>query len=66
MSQRSKLTTTLTGLIAVAIMAGVYLMGRSDERAGRPFSLANPAQAAEAPTISPVKARATYFPTPKS
>ncbi len=28
-------------------MAGAYLMGRSDERAGRPFSLANPAQAAD-------------------
>ncbi len=39
-------------------------MGRSDERAGRPFSLVNPAQAADHPAISPVKARPrdTYFP----
>jgi hypothetical protein len=28
-------------------MAGTYLMGRADERAGRPFSLANPAHAAD-------------------
>jgi hypothetical protein len=38
-------------------MAGVDLMGRSDERAGRTFLLANPAQAADPPIISPVKAR---------
>jgi ribonuclease Z len=39
-------------------------MGRSDEKAGRSFSLVNPTRAAEAPLISPVKARPrdTYFP----
>ena len=46
-SQRRKSTTALTGLIVAAVIAGAYLMGRSDERAGRPFSLANPAQAAD-------------------
>ncbi len=66
MSQHRKSTTALTGLIAVAIMAGVYLMGRTDERAGRPFSLVNPAQAADAPSISPVEARARGFYAPNS
>jgi ribonuclease Z len=47
-----------------AVVAAAYFTGRSDERAGRPFSLANPAQAAESPKISPVKARPrdAYFP----
>ena len=64
MSQNRKLITAVTGLIVAAVMAGAYLMGRSDERAGRPFLLANPAHAADHPTISPVKARPrdTYFP----
>ncbi len=64
MSQHRKSTAALTGLIVAAAMAGAYLVGRSDERAGRPFSLANPAQAADHPTISPVKARPrdAYFP----
>jgi ribonuclease Z len=63
-SQYRKSTTALTGLIVAAVVAGAYLMGRSDERAGRTFTLTNPAQAAESPTISPVKARArdSYFP----
>ncbi len=64
MSRHRKLTTAITGLIVAAAIAGAYLIGRSDERAGRPFALANPAQAAESPAISPVKARPrdTYFP----
>jgi hypothetical protein len=63
-SQHPKSAIALTGLIVVAVMAGAYLMGRSDERAGRSFLLANPAQAAENPAISPVKARPrdAYFP----
>ncbi len=47
MSHHRKSTTALTGLIVTAVLAGTYLMGRSDERAGRPFSLATPAQAAD-------------------
>ncbi len=64
MSQHRKSTAALTGLIVAAAMAGAYLMGRSDERAGRPFALASLAQAADHPTISPVKARPrdAYFP----
>ena len=38
----------------------------TDERAGRPFSLVKPAQAAETPTISPVKARSRDFYAPNS
>ena len=52
--QYRKSTTVLTGLIVAAVMAGAYFMGRSDERAGRPFSLVKPAQAAEHPMISPL------------
>jgi ribonuclease Z len=54
----------LTGLLLAGVMAGAYLMGRSDERAGRPFSLAHQAQAAESPSVSPVKARPrdAYYP----
>jgi ribonuclease Z len=66
MSQHRKSTAVLTGLIVVAAMAGVYLMGRSDERAGRTFSLVNPAQAADAPSISPVRERARDFYAPNS
>jgi len=66
MSRHRGSTTALTSLIAVVIMAGVYLMGRSDGRAGRPFSLANPAHAADAPTVSPTKARARDFYAPNS
>jgi len=66
MSQHRKSTTALIGLIVAAVMAGAYLMGRSDERAGRPFSLATPAQAADAPSISPVRARARDFYAPNS
>jgi ribonuclease Z len=64
MSQRRKVTTALTGLVVAAAITAGYFMGRADERAGRPFSLANPAQAADQPTISPVKARPrdAYFP----
>jgi ribonuclease Z len=61
-----KSTTVLTGLIVAAVLAGAYLLGRSDERAGRPFSLANPAQAADAPSISPVMARDRDFYAPNS
>jgi ribonuclease Z len=59
-------TTALTSLIAVVVMAGVYLTGRSDGRADRPFSLANPAHAADAPRVSPTKARARDFYAPNS
>jgi ribonuclease Z len=59
-------TLALGGLVVAAVMAGAYLMGRSDERAGRPFSLANPAHAADAPSISPVAARARDFYAPNS
>jgi ribonuclease Z len=62
-SQHRKSITAVSLIVAVAI-GGAYLMGRSDERAGRPFWLAKPAHAADAPTISPVKARPrdSYFP----
>ena len=59
-------TLALGGLVVAAVMAGAYLMGRSDERAGRPFSLANPAHAADAPSISPIAARARNFYAPNS
>ncbi len=64
MKLNRKSTTALSGLIVAAVISGAYFMGRSDERAGRPFSLANPAHAADHPTISPVKARPrdAYFP----
>ncbi len=64
MSQRRRVTTALTGLVMAAAITAGYFMGRADERAGRPFSLASPAQAADHPTISPVKARPrdAYFP----
>ena len=51
--QHRRSTTALAGLVVAAVLTGVYLMGRSDERAGRHFLLANPAQAAEHPSISP-------------
>jgi ribonuclease Z len=41
-------------------------MGHSDARAGRPFLLTSPAHAADAPSISPVAARARDFYTPNS
>jgi hypothetical protein len=66
MSQRRKVTTALTGLLVAAAIAAGYFMGREDERAGRPFSLASPAQAADHPTISPVKARPRNFYAPNS
>jgi ribonuclease Z len=58
------LTLALTGIFLALVMAGAYWMGRTDERAGRSFSLAKLAQAAESPKISPVKARPrdAYFP----
>ena len=62
---RSRISTTLlAGCIVAGAIAIGYSLGRSDERAGRAFSLANPAHAADAPTISPVKARPrdVYFP----
>ena len=64
MSQHRGATTALTVVVVAGVIAGAYFMGRSDERAGRSFSLANPAQAADAPSISPVKARPrdAYFP----
>jgi len=64
MRRHRRSTVAVTSVVVIAAMAGAYLMGRSDERAGRPFALANPAQAADHPTISPVKARPrdTYFP----
>ena len=47
-------------------MAGAYLMGRSDERAGRPFLLANPAHAADQAAVigsnSIVPDRYVYYP----
>ena len=66
MSRHRKSTTALIGLIVAAVMAGAYLMGRSDERAGRPFSLVKPAHAAETPTRSPVTASARDFYAPNS
>ena len=66
MSHQPKSTTALTGLIVIAVMAGAYFMGRSDERAGRPFSLAKPSQAVDAPSLSPVKARGRDFYAPNS
>jgi ribonuclease Z len=65
-SQHPRSTIAVTGLIVAAVMAGTYLMGRSDERAGRPFSLVRLAQAADAPTLSPTKARARDFYAPNS
>jgi ribonuclease Z len=63
-SQHRKSMAVVTGFIVAAAIAGAYTMGRSDERAGRPFALAQAAQAAESPAISPVKARPrdAYFP----
>ena len=64
MSRHRTSTAVLTGFIVVAAIGGAYFMGRSDERAGRPFGLVQPARAAESPAISPVKARPrdAYFP----
>ena len=64
MSRYREATTALTVVVVAGVIAAAYFMGRSDERAGRSFALANPAQAAESPAISPVKARPrdTYFP----
>jgi ribonuclease Z len=46
-----------------AAVAAAYFMGRSDERAGRPFSLATPAHAADAPAVKgSIKQLPTYFP----
>ena len=56
MSQHRKSTAALTGLLVALVVAGAYRMGRSDERAGRPFALAQAAHAAESPALSPVKA----------
>ncbi|MBG7606398.1 MAG: MBL fold metallo-hydrolase [Actinobacteria bacterium] len=65
MSQHRKATSALTVIVVAGVIAGAYFMGRSDERAGRSFSLAGSAQAAETPAMSPVK-RSTkldmYFP----
>ena len=65
MSQHRKATSILTVIVVAGVIAAAYFMGRSDERAGRSFSLADPAQAAEMPAESPVK-RSTnldmYFP----
>jgi len=66
MSQHRKSITAVTGLVLAAVIAAAYFMGRSDERAGRPFSLVKPAQAAETPTISPVTARTRDFYAPNS
>ena len=65
MSEHRRSTAAATVLVLAAVIAAAYWMGRSDERAGRPFSLANLAQAADHPTISPVKARPrdAYFPS---
>ena len=62
MSQHRRTTTAIAGVVVAGVIAAAYFMGRSDERAGRSFSLVNPAHAADAPTVAPVKARATYFP----
>ena len=64
MSQHRRATIAITGIVLAGLVAAAYFLGRSDERAGRPFSLANPAQAADAPIISPVRARPrdAYFP----
>jgi ribonuclease Z len=63
-SKHRKATTALTVIVVAGVIAAAYFMGRSDERAGRSFALAQPAQAAENPAISPVKARPrdAYFP----
>ncbi len=66
MSQHRKSTAALAGLVMAAAMAGAYLMGRADERAGRSLSLVNPAHAAEAPNISPVRQRPRDFYAPNS
>ena len=62
MNRRS--TIAIVGLIAAAAMTGAYLMGRSDERAGRTSPLEGSAQAA--PRISPKKARDRDFYAPNS
>jgi ribonuclease Z len=61
-----KVITTLTAVVVAGVITAAYFMGRSDERAGRPFSLVKPAQAAENPTVSPVTARARDFYAPNS
>ena len=66
MSQHRKATTALSIIVVVGVIAAAYFTGRSDERAGRSFRLANPAQAADAPSISPKKARARDFYAPNS
>jgi len=64
MRHHRKSTAALTGLLLAGVLAAAYLLGRSDERAGRPFLLTQLAQAAESPAISPVKARPrdAYYP----
>ncbi len=66
MSHHLRPTTALAVTVVAGVIAAAYFMGRSDERGGRPFSLASPAEAAEAPSISPVRARARDFYTPNS
>ncbi|MBW2268588.1 MAG: MBL fold metallo-hydrolase [Deltaproteobacteria bacterium] len=64
MSQHRSAASAMIVIVVAGVIAAAYFMGRSDERAGRSFALANPAQAAESPAISPVKARPrdSYFP----
>jgi ribonuclease Z len=64
MRHHRKSTAALTGLLLAGVLAAAYLLGRSDERTGRPFLLAQLAKAAESPAISPVKARPrdAYYP----
>ncbi|MBW2286590.1 MAG: MBL fold metallo-hydrolase [Deltaproteobacteria bacterium] len=66
MSQHRWETVALIGIVATGVLAAGYFMGRSDERAGRSFSLVRPVQAADAPTLSPTKARARDFYAPNS
>jgi ribonuclease Z len=65
-SRHPKIATTLTVIVVAGVIAGAYVMGRSDERAGRPFPLVKPAQAAETPTRSPVTASDRDFYAPNS
>jgi len=59
-------TTALICLIVATAVAAGYVMGRSDERAGRPFALVNPAHAADQATgvgsNSIVPERYVYYP----
>jgi ribonuclease Z len=69
-SQYRKTTTALTVVVVAGVIAAAYFMGRSDERAGRPFSLANPAQAATSPSstspVGVVDPRDVYYPGSES